>query len=264
VVASAGCTYGSAMPLPELDRASYEYLSSEWVVYAGQLLQHAGYLGTEPTGSYDAELAAAVEACQQANGISFEPDLIGPATWAALGGVEPEPQHADLGHPAVADPGREVHAGGRIYIIYPEEVREGGSLTWRTRNPGAIRLGESYGAYPGKQATGRHGTFAVFPDEATGFAAIALKLHDYGHVTVFEAMQHYAPATDHNDPGSYAATVAAHMNVTVDTYLDTLDAGQLQTFSEAIRQHEGWDAGHTYALDDPTLPPAVQKAIAGH
>jgi Putative peptidoglycan binding domain len=72
------------MSMPLLDRESYQLMSSEWVLYAGQLLQQQGYLSTEPTGTYDEDLAAAVTAFQAANGIS-EDDQIGPATWAALG-----------------------------------------------------------------------------------------------------------------------------------------------------------------------------------
>jgi peptidoglycan hydrolase-like protein with peptidoglycan-binding domain len=72
------------MSMPLLDRESYQLMSSEWVLYAGQLLQQQGYLSSEPTGTYDDELAAAVAAFQAANGIA-EDDQIGPATWAALG-----------------------------------------------------------------------------------------------------------------------------------------------------------------------------------
>src|SRR5439155_10482900 len=135
--------YRPGMPLPELDQDSYQNVCSEWVQYAGRLMQSAGYLHTDPNGSYDAEFAAAVDAFQQANGISYEPNLVGPFTWAALGAVDPDTQHHDYGathqgnywhdedtihqgsdHPApvVADPGREVVAGGKAYIIYPDEV----------------------------------------------------------------------------------------------------------------------------------------------
>jgi hypothetical protein len=278
------------MPLPVLDRDSYQNTCSEWVLYAGQLLRSAGYLQTDPTDSYDAEFAAAVTAFQQANGISFEPDCVGTQTWAALGGVDPDaaPEHSaaydygsthqgNYGHdedtvhqgsdqPATtaADPGREVVAGGKAYIIYPDEVRQGGSVAWRGRNPGNIRNGDSYGAYAGKKLhAGSNGTFAIFPDEATGFAAIKLVLQHYGHITVQGAMNKYAPASDNNDPHSYAATVAKQMGVGTDTYVDTLDDGQLDTFAQAIKQVEGWIEGHTFALDDPSLPAEVKKAIAG-
>lgn len=78
------------MSLPVLDRESYQYMSSEWVTYAGQLLQAAGYLISDPTGNYDDEFATAVQACQQQYGIYTEQDTIGPETWAVLGASDPE------------------------------------------------------------------------------------------------------------------------------------------------------------------------------
>jgi hypothetical protein len=89
-------------------------------------------------------------------------------------------------------------------------------------------------------------------------------LRHYGHVTVQQAMNKYAPASDNNDPASYAATVARQMGVTTGTFVDTLDDGQLTTFADAIKHVEGWQDGHTFALDDPALPAEVKKAIAGH
>jgi Putative peptidoglycan binding domain len=283
------------MPLPLLDQDSYSNVCDEWVQYAGELLRSAGYLHADPTGSYDADFAAAVDAFQQANGIAFEPNQVGPYTWAALGASDTgtpgdgaaqhtsaqydygshhqgnywhdeDTIHQGSDHPATvaADPGLEVVAGGKAYIIYPDEVRQGGSVAWRGRNPGNIRNGDSYGAYPGKKLhAGSNGTFAIFPDEETGFAAIKLVLQSYGHITVQACMNKYAPASDHNDPTSYAATVAKKMGVTTDTYVDTLDDGQLDTFAQAIKQVEGWIEGHTHPLDDAALPEAVKKAIAG-
>src|SRR5262249_35406053 len=69
--------------------------------------------------------------------------------------------------------GREVTANGRRYVIYGDEVRTGGSVSWRARNPGNIRHGAQYGAVPGARARTPHsGTFAIFPDEPTRMAAI--------------------------------------------------------------------------------------------
>src|SRR5262245_30858447 len=72
---------------PVLDQDSYQAMSSEWVMYAGELLRQRGYLTTEPTGVYDDELSTAVVAFQSDNGIA-EANQIGPETWAALGGPE--------------------------------------------------------------------------------------------------------------------------------------------------------------------------------
>jgi putative peptidoglycan binding protein len=174
-------------------------------------------------------------------------------------------QPAQPAAPTVADPGQEVFAGGKRYIIYPDEVRSDGTISWRARNPGNIRSGEKYGAYAGKKAnTKSAGSFAVFPDEQTGFEAIKAVLKGYGNVTVAKAMSKYAPAGDgDNDPDRYARSVAKDMGVPVDTNVQTLDDAQMETFAEAIKKVEGWKEGTTYALDDPKLPAEVRKAISG-
>jgi hypothetical protein len=266
------------MALPVLDQDSYSAVCSEWVAYAGDLLRHQGYLRTDPTGIYDDEFAVAVDEFQLACGIGHEPRQIGPYTWAALGVQDPDLVAVDSGadpwaapdEPApaatfAADPGLEVFTGGKRYIIFSDEVRSGGTISWRARNPGNIRNGEHYGAYPGKKAnTKSAGSFAVFPDEATGFAAIAQVLRGYGHITVAQAMAKYAPAGDGaNDPDAYARSVARQMGVAVDTYIDALDDAQMAVFSTAIQQVEGWTVGTTNALDDESLPDAVKQAIRG-
>jgi hypothetical protein len=257
------------MSLPVLDQDSYSAVCSEWVAYAGELLRQQGYLQSDPTGTYDDEFSAAVDAFQVASGIGYEPNQVGPFTWAALGAQDPDVAPADPAPApaaaAAADPGLEVFTGGKRYIIFTDEVRSGGTISWRARNPGNIRNGDHYGAYAGKKAnTSGSGSFAVFPDEATGFAAIAQVLRGYGHITVAKAMGKYAPAGDGaNDPDAYARSVAKEMGVSVDTYVDALDDSQLQVFSTAIKRVEGWTPGTTHALDDESLPDAVKKGIRG-
>jgi hypothetical protein len=72
------------MALPVLDRDNFAHESSEWVLHAGRALRDAGYLHSEPSGSFDEEFAEAVRAFQADKGI-HEEDRIGPFTWDALG-----------------------------------------------------------------------------------------------------------------------------------------------------------------------------------
>ena len=162
-------------------------------------------------------------------------------------------------------PGDVSNVGGKKYVVYENEVREGGSVTWVTRNPGAIRMGDRYGAFPGKKFhTAQAGDFAIFPEEATGMAAIVKVLRGYGHVTVAQALSTYAPATDRgNDPGQYARIVAQRLGVSVDTYVDTLSQGQLATFADQIKSVEGWTVGTAYARDDARLPEEIRKHLFG-
>src|SRR5205085_487732 len=135
-----------------------------------------------------------VLAFQQHHGLTAN-GVVGPRTWAKLvnapgtdrQGYGLNTRQGNYWHdedtihdnppPAVADPGREVVAAGNRYTIFPDEVRRNGSVTWRGRNPGAIGIGDKYGAYPGKKASAKNTegllvSVAVFPDENTGFEAI--------------------------------------------------------------------------------------------
>jgi hypothetical protein len=267
--------------LPLLDRETYQYASSDWVFYAGQALQQAGYLPSDPTGTFDDDFATALQAFQTDRGI-YEQDHVGPQTWAALGVADPDQTSgqdtaqaggdasggqadAQAAPTTAADPGLEVFTNGKRYIIFTDEVRSGGTISWRARNPGNIRNGDHYGAYPGKKAnTASAGSFAVFPDEQTGFDAIKHVLKGYGNVTVAQAMHKYAPAGDgSNDPDAYARSVAQKMGVPVTTSVQSLDDGQMQTFAEAIKHVEGWTAGTAQSLDDDSLPDAVKAGIRG-
>ena len=266
---------------PTLDKGAG---SSEWVLYLQQVLQSIGYwLGAED-GVFGDELEQAVRALQSANGLT-QSGVVDDEVWtllerllaspAAAGSAQAQQaQSAAAGsaqsqqaQPAASipvDPGLVVAANGHEYVIYTDEVRQGGSASWRARNPGNIRNGDAYGAYPGKHINaGSSGHFAVFPDEATGFAAIKSVLHHYGHVTVAQAMNRYAPSSDNNDPDAYARHVAGQMGVPVTTYVDQLSDDQLTVFATAIRGVEGWTVGHSYTLTDPALPDAVKKGING-
>jgi hypothetical protein len=160
-------------------------------------------------------------------------------------------------------PGDVVVSGGKTYIIFADEVRQGGSCAWIGRNPGNIRSGDKYGAIAGKQhKCGSSGMFAIFPDEATGMDAIKKVLKAYGHITVKKAMAKYAPAGDGaNDPDAYAKSVAKRMKVTVETYVDTLSDSQLDTFAEAIKTVEGWIVGNAFTRKDPKLPEEIRKRL---
>ena len=93
-------------------------------------------------------------------------------------------------------------------------------------------------------------------------AAIKGVLKDYGHITVKQAMAKYAPAGDGaNDPDAYARSVARRMKVTIDTYIDTLSASQLDTFAEAIKTVEGWIVGTAFKRKDPKIPEEIRRRL---
>jgi hypothetical protein len=107
------------MALPVVDKESYQFSHSEWVLYAGQALQQAGFLHTEPTGLYDEDFGAALMAFQSLHGIQ-EQDHVGPFTWAALGVDDPDAQHA----------AHAAHADHAEHAVQAGSVSEDGQWRW--------------------------------------------------------------------------------------------------------------------------------------
>lgn len=177
------------------------------------------------------------------------------------GGGTPTPPQPNPTGPL--EPGDVAIVGGKKYVIYSDEIRQGGTVSWMCRNPGNIRSGERYGAFSGKKfVTNSVGAFAIFPDEATGHAAILKLLKDYGHITILDTMKKYAPKGDgKNNPEAYAAAVAKRVGVTIDTYLDTLSEAQKQKFAAEIKRIEGWEAGTSFARDDAKLPDEIKQRL---
>lgn len=123
------------------------------------------------------------------------------------------------------------------------QTKEGwypGSLSYRNNNPGNLRSG------PGQ--TGTSGGFAVFPDYATGLAALDNQIQtniDRGLTTnqFFGGLpgvySGYAPASDSNDPNGYAAFVSSALGIDPNIPLNqtegnsggSLDASMLPDFS---------------------------------
>jgi len=166
-------------------------------------------------------------------------------------------------------PGDVVTVAGKKYVIYPDEVRslgKNGTVAWVCRNPGNIRDGDKYRAYKGKKFhTTSAGAFAIFPDEDTAMRAIISVLRGYGHVTITRAMNRYAPPGDGaNDPDQYGRIVAKRLGVSVDTFVDTLDDTQLETFADQIKTVEGWRPGDVFSRDDENLPGEVRQRLGPH
>jgi len=279
--AGAAVTGSGPGDYPTLRRGA----SGEWVTYLQQVMQSIGHWPGAVDGEFGDGLEQAVKTVQHGNAL-MQNGVVDDALWQVLnrllqsssgsgsgqghggGSAHGQGSGSAQPHPAGStpvDPGLAVTVGGHQYVIFTDEVRQGGSASWRARNPGNIRNGDSYGAYRGKKINaGSSGQFAVFPDEATGFQAIKSVLHQYGHATVATAMSHYAPKGDGaNDPDAYAEHVAKRMGVSVTTYVDKLNDEQLASFAAAIREFEGWVPGHTFKLDDPALPDEVKRAING-
>lgn len=147
-----------------------------------------------------------------------------------------------------AAPGGGPHSaesrGRRVTYKNPnggQEIREGGSRAWRTNNPGNL----NYGRFAiDHGAIGRSGQFAIFPDEATGEAALDawLREPERQSVTLDDMIRGYAPKEE-NDTPAYQRFVRNRLGVPGDTRLGKLTTPQLELLKTIIRAREGWKAG---------------------
>ncbi len=96
-----------------------------------------------------------------------------------------------------------------------------GSLAWRNNNPGNIRGGRVYPQYP-LDSNG----FTVFPDQATGRAALEADMaYKVGQGMTLESLVYkYAPPTDNNDSAQYVANMASWTGLPVNVPLNSLDS----------------------------------------
>jgi hypothetical protein len=122
-----------------------------------------------------------------------------------------------------------------------KDVRSGGTRTWRNNNPGAMEYGDfakSHGAI------GTDGRFAIFPDEATGTAALdaLLRTQRYQRGTIDQAIGAWAPPHE-NNTAAYQAFVARRLGVPRTTPVSQLTPAQMIILRDAIRTYEGWRPG---------------------
>ena len=94
-----------------------------------------------------------------------------------------------------------------------------GTRAARNRNPGDIEYG-NFAAHHG--ATGSDGRFAIFPDAATGFAALReLLMQDYAGMTLKAALNRFAPPFE-NNVSSYLANIVAWTGAAPTDIIDGL------------------------------------------
>jgi hypothetical protein len=186
---------------------------------------------------------------------------------ATDGGAPPPPAAAaePTGTPATPGGGKVETAelNKKSYVLYETKVRFDGSSSWLANNPGNMDYTENtkkWNCYDGvKLHWGQH-NFAVFPDEGTGLTAVERFLRMFqGERDIRLMMNLFAPASDSNDPESYAARVAKKMQVPVTTLVKTMSDEQLVIFAEAIQEVEGWIVGTEVARGDSSLPEDIRK-----
>ncbi len=134
---------------------------------------------------------------------------------------------------------------GSSVIYYDSDgsftVCKGGSRAWRNNNPGNIR-GGSFA--DGAGAIGKAGGFAVFPDYATGHAALNSLLGGPGYVnlSIYNAVAKYAPPKENNTSG-YRKKLKDLTGLDLDRTLASLTNIEFESVVNAIEIIEGYKEG---------------------
>jgi hypothetical protein len=155
-----------------------------------------------------------------------------------------------------------VHAG-EIARGRPQMRGYEGSYAWLNNNPGNITGrpgGPDYGQYSGKFCWHN---FLVFPTWEAGYAAIAtlLRSPSYVGLSLTQAFERYAPASDGNRPAEYARDVALAAGVAESTTIGELDDARMLLVQDKITEIEGVIAGESFAPDSPELPAEVAELL---
>ena len=185
--------------------------------------------GTDPTASAGGPVASGVPSA--------------PATPAAAAAVAAAATASGITGPTS---GAASVSGGGSSLTYvtadgTTTTLTAGSMAWRNNNPGNL----VYNAYTASLgAIGSNNGFAVFPDVATGTAALTALLNGsvYQSLSVNAAIARYAPAFENNTT-AYQAFVTNSLGVSGSTPLNQLSQSQMQTLQSAIQQQEGYVPG---------------------
>jgi hypothetical protein len=101
-----------------------------------------------------------------------------------------------------------------------------GSCASRNHNPGNLRApGGKKDFWFGQTGVDERG-FAVFDSDENGWGALRQNIHyalkHHGSLTVYQFMARYAPASDANEPISYAQAVAKSIGFPPETLLSKI------------------------------------------
>jgi hypothetical protein len=157
------------------------------------------------------------------------------------------------------------------YVIHADEIARGrpqmrafpGSYAWLDNNPGNITGvpgGPDFGQYPGKF---NWHNFLIFPTWEAGFNAIAIYLRTprFVNLSITEALEVYAPASDGNDPGRYAREVAEAAGIPESTLVGDLSDEQILLMQNKIQEIEGAIPGESLAWDSDEIPDGIRSEL---
>jgi hypothetical protein len=127
-----------------------------------------------------------------------------------------------------------------------------GSLAYRNNNPGNLRPAGQPGCTP---VAG----FCSFTDYNAGYSALEkqIQLDASRGLSIADFIAKYAPASDSNDPASYAAAVASAAGLSVSDPLSAALDGSAPTDTS-----DGMDTSSADILDGVSMPMLIGGASA--
>ena len=142
----------------------------------------------------------------------------------------------------VSNAGSEIKilaSGKTVKYIYNDgsiEIREGGTLPWRNKNPGAVRSSD--------KSVGKANRFAVFASEEEGMLAMKdlLCSDKYCNLSLKAAIFKYAPPHE-NDTKKYQADLKRLTGLDLNLKLRDLTEEELDRVAQTIKKLEGWVPG---------------------
>lgn len=142
-----------------------------------------------------------------------------------------------------------VESKGRKLVLRSSDgtlIERVGNINWRANNPGNIRPTKHSLNWPGVVGSidTINGKFLVFDSYESGRAALYRQLFEmpsYKNLTISQALQKYAPASDNNDPVSYAKSVIAVAGS--DSVLSSFDETTRHKIIDAFQKKEGFVPG---------------------
>jgi hypothetical protein len=149
--------------------------------------------------------------------------------------------------------------GSDNYVVYQSAVRVGGTRAWRNNNPGNIVRGQFT---QNSGDIGTDGRFAIFPDEATGMAALLslLRTNTYQSLTIKDAIFKYAPPNENNSD-AYVMFIQRQTGLDINRKMSSLSEAELNSVAGAIKVQEGWKVGNVYSCSDTSAPAWIRPLL---
>jgi hypothetical protein len=136
-----------------------------------------------------------------------------------------------------AIPGGSPVTASVPYDALNQGIQSGNSLAEKNSNPGNLRdFGDKWQGLEGEPKS--DGSFCKFSDASSGARAMVKLLLNYvrqGNNTLSKIIARYAPASDSNNPVSYAHAVASALEISPDAVISADDRQMLAAV--AYRMH---------------------------